>query len=192
MSNINKIIVLCGFSAAGKDRICKYISDHYNFEMVISHTSRPIRPNESEGNPYYFISRKQFENMIANNEFIECRTYNTLVNNIPDTWYYGVHKDSIDLLKHSYVVVLDILGLIGFKEYFKDNIFSFFIDTDEPTRKQRCINRADFDETEWNRRYEDDKKNFNPEVINREVNSVIKNNDFDICIKEILEKIGEM
>jgi len=186
----NKLLVICGFSASGKDSITKYIADNYNYKMVISHTSRPMRPNESEGNPYCFITRQQFEEMLSKNEFIECRTYNTLVNNIPDIWYYGVHKDNINLSKHNYIVVLDILGLIKFKKYFKDNIISFFINVDEPTRKQRCINRKDFDEVEWNRRYEDDKRNFTEEVINKEVDYVVDNYDFNKCIKEIINIIG--
>lgn len=189
---MNKVVVICGFSASGKDSITKYISDNYNFSMVISHTSRPIRPNESEGNPYYFVTRKQFEDMIHNEEFIECRKYNTLVNNIPDVWYYGVSKEGIDLSKYSYIVVLDLLGLIEFKKHFKDNIISFFINVDEPTRKQRAINRDGFDETEWNRRYEDDKQKFTEKIIDREVDYIVENYDFDKCLNEILNKIGEI
>ena len=128
--------------------------------------------------------------MLSNNEFIECRTYNTLVNNISDIWYYGVSKDSIDLSKHNYIVVLDILGLIQFKKHYKDNIISFFINVDEQTRKERCINREDFDETEWNRRYLDDKLKFTEEVINREVDYVIENYDFDECVNKIIDVIG--
>jgi len=118
MIYINKIIAICGFSASGKDVLTKHIANNYNYSEVISYTSRPIRPNESEGNPYHFITRGQFEEMLNNNEFIECRTYNTLVNNISDIWYYGVSKDSIDLSKHNYIVVLDILGLMELKKYY--------------------------------------------------------------------------
>jgi len=96
---INNVVVICGFSSSGKDSITKYISDNYKYEMVISHTSRPIRPNESEENPYYFISKKQFEDMITQNEFIECRKYNTLLQGVEDIWYYGVSKNSIDFIK---------------------------------------------------------------------------------------------
>jgi len=188
---MNKVIVICAFSGAGKDTITKYISDNYNYKMVISHTSRPMRPSESEGNPYHFITKKQFEDMITQDEFIECRKYNTLVNNISDVWYYGLHCDSIDLSKHSYIVVLDILGLIEIKKHFKNNIISFFIDVDEPTRKQRAISREGFDQTEWDRRYKDDEEQFTFDIVNREVDYIIKNYDFDKCVKYILEKIGE-
>ena len=186
----NKIVVVCGFSASGKDLISKYIANNYNYYEIISYTSRPIRPNESENNPYHFITKNQFEKMLSNNEFIECRTYNTLVNNIPDIWYYGVSKDSIDLSKHNYIVVLDILGLMELKKYYKENIISFFINVNEQTRKERCINREDFDLTEWNRRYEDDKLKFTDEVIDNEVDFIVDNYDFDKCIGEIINMIN--
>ena len=187
----NKVVVLAGFSSSGKDSLSKYISDNYNYEMVISHTSRPMRPLESENNPYHFISRKQFEDMIAKEEFIECRKYNTLVNNVPDVWYYGLHCESINLSKHNYIVVLDILGLIELKKHFKDNIVSFFIDVNEPTRKQRAINRDGFDQIEWNRRKLDDEEQFTFDIVNQEVDYIVKNYDFDECVKYILKKIGE-
>jgi len=189
---MNKIIVICGFSASGKDSISKYISDNYNYKMIISHTTRPKRPYESEGDPYYFITNQQFKEMINNNEFIECRKYNTLINNIPDIWAYGVHKGSIDLIKNSYIVVLDILGLIEFKKHFKNKVVSFFIDVDEPTRKQRAINRDGFDETEWNRRKLDDEEKFTYEIVNSEVDYMVKNYDFNNCIKYILNKTGDI
>ena len=97
------VVVLCGFSSAGKDKICKYLSDNYNYKMLVSYTSRPMRQNESEGSPYHFISKDKFKEMIANDEFIECREYHTLVNDIPETWYYGMHKDEVDLTKNNYI-----------------------------------------------------------------------------------------
>jgi len=189
---LNKIVVLAGFSASGKDSIQKHISDNYNYQMVISHTSRPMRPSESEENPYHFITRKQFEDMITQNEFIECRKYNTLINNVPDVWHYGVHKNSINLSNHSYIVVLDILGLIEIKKHFKDNVISFFIDVDESTRRQRAIGREGFDITEWNRRKLDDEEKFTYEIVNQEVDYMVSNYDFDVCVKYILDKIGEI
>ena len=185
----NNIIVICGFSASGKDKITKYIADNYNYKMVISHTSRPMRPNESEGDPYHFVSRKEFEIMMAKDEFIECRKYNTLVKGIPDLWFYGVHKDSINLSKHSYVVVLDLLGLIEFKKHFKEDIISFFINVDYSTRRQRCINREGFDETEWDRRSLDDEENFTYDIVNKECDYMVDNYNFDTCIEYILNKI---
>lgn len=182
----NNIIVISGFSSAGKDKIVSYIANKYPYKMVISTTSRPMRTNESEGNPYHFVSKEEFETMLNNEEFIEYRTYNTLVNNVPDTWYYGVHKNDIDLVNNNYVVVLDLLGLEEFKKLYNDDIISFFINVDEPERKRRAQQgRSDFDLTEWNRRYLDDLKQFTPDVIANKVDHIVDNYDFNKCIKEI-------
>lgn len=186
----NKIIVICGFSGAGKDLIVKQISDNYPYKRIISTTSRPMRPNEAEGDAYNFVTRDEFEDMIREGRFIEFRIYDTLVNNIPDTWYYGVHKKDVDIENSSYIVVLDVLGLKEFKEVYGDKIISFFIDVDEDLRKSRASkSRVDFDITEWERRCADDVSMFPPSVIAEEVDYIVENYDFDKCIKQILSLI---
>ena len=45
-------------------------------------------------------------------------------------------------------------------------MISFFIEVDELTRKQRCIGRSDFDETEWARRCLDDEEKFTFDIVN--------------------------
>lgn len=185
----NKIVVLCAPSAAGKDSIAKELSEHYNYKFVISDSSRPPRPYESEGNPYYFKTRSKFENMIANNEMIEFRTYNTLVSGNPDTWYYGVHKSSIDLSKNSYVVVLDITGLKAFKKEFGDNVISFYIYVDASERTARAIRRYGWDRTEWERRLADDAKVFSPQAISDNCDFTVENYVLEDCINEIIYDI---
>ena len=57
----NKILILISPSSCGKDYIArKLISDH-NFNPLISHTTRPIRPKEKNGQDYYFVSDAQFK-----------------------------------------------------------------------------------------------------------------------------------
>jgi len=186
----NKIIVISGFSSAGKDKICKYIADNLNYKMVISTTSRTMRPEESENNPYHFVTKNKFEDMICENEFIEFRKYDTLVNNVPDTWYYGTNRNSIDLKEKSYVDVLDMLGLIDFKKHYKKDVISFFIDVNEQERKRRAIlSRKDFDLTEWNRRYLDDIKQFPMKIVRKEVDYIVENYNFLDCIEKIVRLI---
>lgn len=187
---MNKIIVLCGKSSAGKDKIAKYLSENHSYKFIVSTTSRPIRPNESQGNPYKFITRQEFEDKIKARDFIECRQYNTLVNNIPDTWYYGVEESEVDIKNNNYVVVLDIQGLQDFKRYFGDHVISFYIDVDNDIRKDRAMQRGGFDETEWNRRLIDDAKVFSLLEVYNKVDFISPNYNFDECIKDILDIIG--
>lgn len=185
----NKIIVLVGCSASGKDSIAKELSEKYGYKFVVSHTSRPMRPYEKNGINYNFVSRKQFEKMIENNEFIEHREYLTLVNNIPDKWLYGCHKDSINLNLNSYVVILDITGLKAFKKEFGDDVISFYIDVDPSERSFRARRRYGYDKTEWKRRLKDDEKVFNKNIINKECLFTVENYVLKDCIKEILYDI---
>lgn len=183
----NQIIILCGFSSSGKDTIAKIFETQHDYNFVVSTTTRPIRNGESDRNPYNFTNNDGFEKLISNNELIEYREYHTLVQNKPETWYYGVEKSEI-LPDKKYVVVLDIVGLLGFKEHFKDRVVSFFIDVDDQVRKHRCISRGDFDEFEWDRRLLDDKEKFTKEVINKEIDYVINGYDTTINIVETIIK----
>lgn len=185
---MSKIIAICGFSGAGKDAIAKYISKHYGYEMVISTTSRPMREGESEGNPYHFVNKKKFLDLIEFEEFIEYRCYNTLLNGIQDTWYYGIQKNTIKS-DVNYVVVLDLCGLAQLKKHF-NNVLSFFIDVGDTVRKTRAIHgRKDFDETEWSRRLADDKIKFTKDKINECVDFKVKNYSFKECIKNIMKEV---
>lgn len=187
---MSKIIVICGFSGSGKDTIAKYISDHYGYEMVISTTSRPIREGEYEGNPYHFVSKEDFLNLISTGTLLEYRSYDTLLNGMPDTWYYGIECRSISIDK-DYVVVLDLWGLRQFKTHF-DNVISFFIDVPDGVRKARAIcGRPDFDELEWRRRSNDDRKKFPEKEISKHVDFKIQNLEFDKCMHEIMKEVDQ-
>lgn len=155
------VIILVGKSASGKDTIAKQLVSLYGYEPIVSLTSRPMRDSEVDGREYNFVSKKEFEMLIKNDRLIEYRSYNTLVNNVADTWYYGLLKAEFDV-KKNYVVVLDIDGAKSFIDYVgKKNCMVFYIHSSDELRKCRAKTRGSFDETEWNRRLEDDEKVFN-------------------------------
>jgi guanylate kinase len=154
----DKIFVLCGFSASGKDSLLNMASYRLSIPFAVSHTSRPQRDKEVSGKDYHFVSRHEFQSLIANKEMIEYRTYNTLVDNIPDVWYYGLSKSSIG--KSECICVLDTIGVNELKRIYGDRVVSIFIDCSEPTRRTRAIARGNFSIVEWERRLKDDKKIF--------------------------------
>lgn len=169
----NKIIVLTGFSASGKDSIADYLAEE-GYHLIKSVTSRPIRGNEEHGKQYHFTSEPMFLDLIKNNKLIEYREYNTLVKNEPAVWYYGVPKWAVPDDKPS-VVVLDIVGLKAFREYFGGRVVSIFLVVGDCTRKERCILRGDYDETEFNRRLKDDIEKFPEEVLTEYIDYYLQN-----------------
>ena len=184
----NKILVISGFSGAGKDTIAKLIIEQnsdYNF--VILHSTRQMRPGESQGDPYYFISDNEMCTMAFNKELIEGRCYKSIYGN----WFYAAHKDQIKQDKQ-YVVVLDVLGYREVKKHFGDRVVGIFIHVDDNTRLERAKSRKDFNIEEWNRRLMDDNTQFSFDTIIKEYNYIIDNIDLKNTIKQCNEIISNI
>ncbi len=86
--DVNKIIIISGPSGAGEDSIIDGLSKLTKINRVITTTTRAMRYGESEGNPYYFISKNEFLNKIKTGEMLEwAKQYNDN--------YYGVTLEEI-------------------------------------------------------------------------------------------------
>lgn len=170
------VTILCGASSSGKDYILNYLKSIYGFIPLVSHTTRPMRPNETDGRDYYFISNDEFKQMINSHRFIECRTYNTLVDNIPSTWHYGLSKQILDL-GTQYIVILDIQGTIDFIDWYgREYCNVVLIKCNDEVRRTRAKLRGGYDESEFNRRLEDDKRVFSVDNMLGLIDFTIENN----------------
>ena len=54
-------IVLSGGMCTGKTTLMYRLAKEFGLSLVTDHTTRPMRRGESQGNPYTFISHKDFE-----------------------------------------------------------------------------------------------------------------------------------
>lgn len=69
--------IISGPSGAGEDSVIEALSKSLPLERVITTRTRPMRAGESQGNPYYFITREEFEQRLTAGEFIEyAKQYN--------------------------------------------------------------------------------------------------------------------
>lgn len=142
----NKIIVLCGKGASGKDTTLQLLKGQYsNLQTCVSHTTRPPRVNEEHGREYFFVDIAEFEAMHENGEFVEIRDYDVANG---ETWYYGMSEKEISskLTLGNVIMILDVKGLKELKEYYQCSdsqvqIVSFYIDVDEDTRLDRYLKR---------------------------------------------------
>jgi len=65
-------IVVSAPSGAGKSSLCQGLMRACpEIKFSVSHTSRSPRPGEEDGKDYYFVSRKEFQQKIAQGEFVE-------------------------------------------------------------------------------------------------------------------------
>ncbi|BAU15624.1 guanylate kinase [Leptolyngbya sp. NIES-3755] len=67
-----RLIVLTGPSGVGKGTLLRsLIQRHEDLYLSVSVTTRSPRPGEVDGKNYYFVTRPQFERMVAQGEFLE-------------------------------------------------------------------------------------------------------------------------
>lgn len=88
MSNKGLLIVYTGASGVGKGTIMKkLLAMDPNIRLSVSATTRAPREGEVDGREYYFVTRKEFEDLVARDGFLEHAEY---VGN-----YYGTPKEPV-------------------------------------------------------------------------------------------------
>lgn len=97
-----RLIVISGPSGVGKGTVVRALMERdANVRLSVSATTREMRPSEVHGVHYYFISRAEFEAMIAADRFLEYAQY---VGNC-----YGTPEEPVDrMLDEGFDVILEI------------------------------------------------------------------------------------
>lgn len=139
------LVLISGPSGCGKNTIIKYlVKDNKNYVQLKSTTTRAMRikDNESQGNPYYFVSNEEFQQMVDNDEFFEHN------DNIHGN-RYGITKQALKQAEKTDVCVLKDIDVEGFLEYKKKleksdiSVLSVYVSLSEEDLKQRLIERGD-------------------------------------------------
>ncbi|RPF57815.1 guanylate kinase [Abyssicoccus albus] len=133
------MIVLSGPSGVGKGTVRKAIFDHPDteFEYSISMTTRNMREGEVDGVDYFFKSKKEFEQLIADDKFIEYAQY---VDN-----YYGTPVDyCIETINDGRDIFLEIEveGAKQVREKFPNALFIFLAPPTLGHLEDRLIGRG--------------------------------------------------
>ena len=77
-------IILLGESGCGKSSVANELCKNYNYEKIVTYTTRLPREGEVNGKDYFFISNEEFNNLKEQGCFLETATYNN--------WQYGAPK----------------------------------------------------------------------------------------------------
>lgn len=97
------IIAIVGASGSGKTYMSKLLQDELNVFTIISHTTRPKRGGETEGQDYYFIDKNRtypFCDMLTHTRFGE-HDYFALREQVPPQGVcsYVVDESGVQALK---------------------------------------------------------------------------------------------
>lgn len=116
------LVVVSGFSGAGKGTLMKALLSQYaaQYALSISATTRSPRVGEEHGREYFFLKKEEFEQMIAEDALIEHACY---VGN-----YYGTPKSYVmEQMEAGKDVILEIeiQGALKVKEKFPETLLLF-------------------------------------------------------------------
>ncbi len=115
------LTIVSGFAGSGKGTVMnRLISEHKNYALSVSATSRAPRPGEEDGKSYFFKTREQFEEMIRDDMLLEYAEY---VGN-----YYGTPKDFVfNKMDEGKDVILEIeiQGAMQVKKKYPDTLLIF-------------------------------------------------------------------
>ena len=133
------LIVVSGFSGAGKGTLMKALMNRYHdrYALSVSATTRNPREGEKNGVEYFFRTKEEFEKMIAKDELIEYARY---VDN-----YYGTPKAYVEeqlSAGKDVILEIEIQGALKIKENFPDTLLLFVTPPDAETLKERLIGRG--------------------------------------------------
>ncbi|SDB09224.1 guanylate kinase [Pseudobutyrivibrio sp. YE44] len=133
------VIVLSGFSGAGKGTIMKHLLEAHpnDYNLSISATTRDMRAGEKDGREYFFKTHEEFEQMIANNELLEYATFNGNS--------YGTPKAYVEQLierKKDVILEIEIQGALQVKEMYPDALLLFTMPPSAKELENRLVGRG--------------------------------------------------
>lgn len=172
------LIVLSGFSGAGKGTLVKALLKKYDdYALSISMTTRAPRQGERDGVEYFFTDKEHFEETIAADGLVEYATY---CGN-----YYGTPRAYVEeqmAAGKNVLLEIEIQGALKIKEKFPDSLLIFVTPPSAKELKRRLEGRG----TE------------EPDVIARRLaraseesegieayDYIVINDDLDVCVEEL-------
>ena len=131
------LYIVAAPSGGGKTSLVRHLVATLNdIEISVSHTTREIRPGETDGMDYYFVNEEKFMGMVNESAFIEhARVFNN---------FYGTSEAQInERLEQGIDVALDIdwQGAEQIKRIFPNAVSIFIIPPSIEELEKRLMNR---------------------------------------------------
>ena len=138
MNNQGVLVVVSGFSGAGKGTLMKALLTKYdNYALSISATTRNPREGEEDGREYFFKTREEFEQMIENDELVEYAQYVGNYYGTPKAYVTSVMEAGKDVL-----LEIEIQGALKIKQKFPEAVLIFVTPPSAEELRRRLVKRG--------------------------------------------------
>lgn len=159
-----KVVALYGKAGSGKDTVLHElmkVGAVYNFNEIISCTTRPPREGEIDHVNYHFLTNEEFTQQVLNGNMLEATEFNN--------WFYGTPLLSLDPNKIN-IGVFNIAGLEALIEDSRLEVFPIEVWASDKERILRQLNREEKPNVEEIcRRFFADQKDFVNWELSREM-----------------------
>lgn len=220
---MGKIFVVMGKTSSGKDTVYKKVLESFSSaekeaapKTVVIYTTRPMRPGETNGVEYFFVTEEELKTLRRQGSVIEERCFHT----VHGPWYYfTVNDGQIDLEHHSYLMINTLEGFERIRSYYKkecgnstqarildeagakesqanpdEPVIPIYIEAEPKERLLRYINREALQENpnynEVCRRFLADEADFAEEKLKHlGINKRYFNQNLEVCCAEIAQDI---
>ena len=173
------LVVISAPSGTGKTTIVRELMlQNKNIKASVSYTTRNIRPDETNGLDYVFVTNQTFESMIIQNMFLEFA-------NVFGHYYGTPTAETLEALMQGYTLILEIdwqgAEQIRLKQPESKSIF--LLPPSKEELKKRLTTRATDSSDQIELRFEEAIKDIKQYSY---FDRVIVNNDIDSTCKEIM------
>lgn len=176
------LIIVSGFSGAGKGTLVKKLIEEYDgYALSISATTRQPRPGEEDGREYFFLQKEQFERKIEENGLIEYACY---CDN-----YYGTPREYVErqLADGKDVILeIEIQGALKVRKQYDDALLLFVMPPSAEELRRRLVGRGTETEEVISKRMH--RAAEEAEGI-EEYDYIVVNDDLDMCVRQLHEII---
>ena len=178
-----KLFIISGASGVGKSTVLQQVmSARPDLQFSVSATTRAARPGEQDGVHYYFVTKEQFEQMIAEDAFLEYDAHNSN--------YYGTPAQQVAEKLQNGHVILDIepVGAFNVQKKRPDATLIFIEAPSWDELERRLRGRGDTSEDQIAMRLERAKW----ELAQKEkYHHIVVNDQAKACADQILHIIAQ-
>ena len=173
-------VVVAAPSGTGKTTVCRgVVAQDPGIVFSVSHTTRPQRREEKDGEDYHFVKPEEFRRLVADGAFLEWAEYNGCE--------YGTSWAAIDAPLASgkdVLLEIEVQGARQVRERRADARFIFLLPPSTLALRARLAQRGADSEAQIERRLE---------LARRELEAIhsfdyaVVNEELETCVRNVLE-----